>query len=536
MSTTLNLPFKRFVAQVSSAPARSKSSYIALMNENLERLKSCPWREASDVSASLSGHDFTAHTQFSDAYDAYKLTGNYETVNMTEIAYAGMAAYRFKIPVSATSGGVRVTSVSLPVSRDRFLKNGMHLAAVLSASAEPSADWDTVRGSGATAASSVLAQSAATLMEGSAGATTVTIDLSGVSSGNPAEYLWVYVTLEDYTDRWEMYNAKEKRLYAIEGSAMIAGRGSSVTFDGSVTADVADAYFSATPLICDITQQEWAFNGGTVSADQLGMFGGLLRTFYTSAVLFSESAPLTELVVRLDRLRGVVLFSGDQNPLGASAPISTPIGEIGVIGGVRLPVRQTGSDYAADMTMFYNLYCAVARHYDQAMSGLDGVSGNAFANAWVVFRYLAYCVPPGKTEYRSMNIEFNGSRTVTSGFSCDLLVWRTTSADVFGPFGSAALAALAGSPAFFTGGSDSISGSFTSDGPVNVTAQASFCKRVDLSAITAQTSHVAVDLDTTVFPGDALIFVLVPSLKLRTTVNGNGELVLDLGQPYISFA
>ena len=100
-TTTLKLPFKRFVAQVSSAPARSKSSYLALMAENLEALKKCPWREAAVVPVSLTGHDFTASTQFSDAYDAFKLTGNYETANMTEIAYAGMAAYRFKIPASA---------------------------------------------------------------------------------------------------------------------------------------------------------------------------------------------------------------------------------------------------------------------------------------------------------------------------------------------------------------------------------------------------------------------------------------------------
>ena len=249
-TTTLKLPFKRFVAQVSSAPARSKSSYLALMAENLEALKKCPWREAAAVPVSLTGHDFTASTQFSDAFDAFKLTGNYETATMTEIAYAGMAAYRFKIPESAKTGSVPVASVSLPVSRDRFLKDGLHVAAAFSASAEPSADWETIRGSGALAASSVLAQSAATLMEGSADATTVTLDLSGVSSGNPAAYLWVYVTLEDYTDRWTMYNAKEKRLYAIEGSAMLAGGSAEVTFGDAVTADSdgAEARYRTTPI------------------------------------------------------------------------------------------------------------------------------------------------------------------------------------------------------------------------------------------------------------------------------------------------
>ena len=35
----MKLPFKRFIAQASTAPARSKSSYLAMMAENLEELK-----------------------------------------------------------------------------------------------------------------------------------------------------------------------------------------------------------------------------------------------------------------------------------------------------------------------------------------------------------------------------------------------------------------------------------------------------------------------------------------------------------------
>ena len=237
-TTTLKLPYKRFIAQVSTGAPRSKSTYLALMAENLVALQACPWREAADVPASLTGHDFTAQTQFSDAYDAFKLTGNYNTSTMTEIAYAGMAAYRFTVPAAAISGSVPVTSVSLPISRDRFEKSGVHLAVALSNSATPSTDWATVRGSGDLAASSQLAQTtAANLMAGAPGAGTVAVDLSGVSSGNPATYLWVYVTLEDYSDHWEMYNAHEKRLYAIEGSAMLSADRAEAVFNGELNAD-----------------------------------------------------------------------------------------------------------------------------------------------------------------------------------------------------------------------------------------------------------------------------------------------------------
>lgn len=239
MSTTLKLPFKRFIAQVSTGAPRSKGAYRALMDENVAALKECEWREAADVPASLTGHDFTAKTQFADAYDAFKLTGNYDTSAMTEIAYAGMAAYRFTVPASArTGGGVPVASIALPVSRDRFEKSGVHLAVVLSDSETPSMDWDVVRGTGSLSLSSQLEQmDVANLMAGAPEEDTVTVSLSGVSIGNPSAYIWVYVTLENYTDTWEMYNTKEKRLYAIEGSAMLAGGSAEFIFDGTVTAD-----------------------------------------------------------------------------------------------------------------------------------------------------------------------------------------------------------------------------------------------------------------------------------------------------------
>ena len=46
MATTLNLPYVRFVRQVSNGTARSKYAYKAMMSENLAALKSAPWRRA----------------------------------------------------------------------------------------------------------------------------------------------------------------------------------------------------------------------------------------------------------------------------------------------------------------------------------------------------------------------------------------------------------------------------------------------------------------------------------------------------------
>ena len=238
-ATTLNLPYTRFVAQVSTAPARSKSTYLALMEENLAALQKCPWKEAADVPAALADHDFTASTHLSSAYDAFKMTGNYSASTMTEIAYAGMAAYRFKIPDSASA--VALSSISIPVSRDRYLKSGVRVVAVLSDSATPSADWDVVRGSGGILLSAQLPQTAAYLLAGAPGKDT--LELAASSFAGLAEtghaYLWIYLTLEDYTEHWDMYSANEQRLYAVEGSAMLVGGSAEFTFAGEVTADAA---------------------------------------------------------------------------------------------------------------------------------------------------------------------------------------------------------------------------------------------------------------------------------------------------------
>lgn len=237
-STTMKLPFKRFVAQVSTGEPRPKSSYIALMAENLEALKACPWREAADIPAALVDHDFRKASHFSDAYDAFKMTGAWDAKAQKEVAFAGMAAYRFAIPAAAAA--VAISSVTLPISRDRFLKGGVHVAAALSGDETPSANWSVVTGQGA---DGYLANDAANIVESrpADGALTITsADLASLSATGMA-YLWIYVTLEDYTDWWDQYSATEARQYAIEGSGMLVGDAAEVTFAGAVTPDEGPA-------------------------------------------------------------------------------------------------------------------------------------------------------------------------------------------------------------------------------------------------------------------------------------------------------
>ena len=237
-SATHNLPFKRFVAQVSTGTARPKSSFIALMAENLEALKACPWSEAADgADGSLVKHDFGALSHFYDGYDAFKMTGAWTSSSQTEIAFAGMAAYRFKIPDAASS--VALSSISLPISRDRFLKGGVHLAVALSDDETPSADWDVVRGTDAISASAQLSNTAGYLTAAQPADGNVTLAAADFASlaETGYDYLWVYVTLEDYTDWWDKYTADDDRRYAIEGSAMLVGCSTTATFASAVAAD-----------------------------------------------------------------------------------------------------------------------------------------------------------------------------------------------------------------------------------------------------------------------------------------------------------
>lgn len=238
MAATLKLPFARFIAQTSSAPAQPKATYKALASRNALALQSCEWRDKPVAEkACLALHDFKA-THLSDAYDAYLMTGNYDAAASTEIAYAGMAAYRFTLPAAYISGSQTLVSMSLPIVRDRFLLPGVRVVAVLSDSATPSSSWSVVHGDSSPAAveTEYLKNSAENIRASFDASGALELDLAGADS-TKKPYLWIYLTVEDYTATWTMYSEKEARLYAIEGSVMIVGEDAAVTFSASVTPD-----------------------------------------------------------------------------------------------------------------------------------------------------------------------------------------------------------------------------------------------------------------------------------------------------------
>ena len=571
MATTLNLPCVRFVKRVTNGALFSKYSYLSMMAQNAAALESAPWRMAgtpvrevtmpvnkvtqTDAEYDESGvmtkaPSFTAFT--SDVFDAYQQGGDARAETAMMCGYAGCVAYRFKMPDSASS--VPLESVSLLISRDRYCRAGVRVAVVLSNDATPSDNWAVVRGTGSGAIVSAhtssdvdgvaswgfMAQSdIGNLISSRAAESTLTFNSSTFAAlaTTGKAYLWVYLSLEDYTSYWTMYNATDPRYYSIEGSARLVSSASSFVFSGTVTGDT-DAWTQAAPMTHDVPTAHIVATDQGITPAQLSRYGSLVRTRMSSAALFADSNSPVSIALAVERLNAKPMFDGDVYPFGETAPISMPHAEMGVIAGTRQPLQidSTSGEYVRTDTTPFKIYVEIAHYGSAALpGGFDGANGNAYANAWIGWRYRPYCVPSGKQSYTRMKITV-GSCTVSSGMYCDLLIWKTTSAAAYGPFYTAALAALAGNPAFFTGSASSVSGTFTGDGEdaVSVTASASLIQRLDFSGVT--TGDHVFDLDSAVKPGEVLIFV--PSVKIGThdATNQADKISFDIDQPFVYFA
>ena len=572
MSTTLNLPCVRFVKRVTNGALFSKYSYLSMMAQNAAALESAPWRMAetpirevtmpvnkvtqTDAEYDESGvmtksPSFTAFT--SDAFDAYQQGGDARAETAMMCGYAGCVAYRFNMPASASS--VPLESISLLISRDRYCRAGVRVAVVLSNDAAPSNDWAVVRGTGSGAIVSAhtsseddgvaswgfLAQSEiGNLISSRAAESTLVFTASSFPAlaTTGKTYLWVYLTLEDYTSFWLMYNAKEPRYYSIEGSARLVAAASSFVFSSTVTGD-AESWTQAQPMTQDLPLAHMYVTEQGITPAQLTRYGSLLLTRMASAALFTDSNSPVSIALAASGLKSKAMFDGNTYPFGQTAPISMKHAEMGIIAGTRQPLEidaVSGNYFRADTTTF-KIYAEIA-HYGSPLlpGGFDGANGDAYANAWIAWRYRPYCVPSGKQSYTRMKITVGASCNVSQGMYCDLLVWKTASPDCYGPFYTAAFAALAGNPAFFTGSASSVSGTFTGDGEdaVSVTASASLIQRLDFSVVA--TGDYVFDLDSAVKPGEVLIFV--PSVKIGThdASNQADKISFDIDQPSIYFA
>ena len=438
--STLNLPCVRFVKRVTNGALLSKYSYLSMMAQNAAALESAPWRMAgtpirevtmpvnkvtqTDAEYDESGvmtksPSFTAFTN--EAFDAYQQGGDARAETAMMCGYAGCVAYRFKMPDSASS--VPLESVSLLISRDRYCRAGVRVAVALSDSATPSDDWAVVRGEGSGA---IVSPSTASDVAGVASWGFLAQDgIGNLISSRAAEsalvftassfpalavtgkaYLWVYLTLEDYTSYWTMYNATDPRYYSIEGSARLVAAASSFTFASTVTGD-AESWTQAYHMTSDLRGMHMVATEQKITPAQLARYGSILRTRMTSAAFFTDSNSSVPLALAVDKLAAMALFDGDQYPFGKTAPISMRHSEIGKIGGTRMPLvldPQSGNYQSSD-SLSFDVYAEIAHYGSPSLpGGFDGADGKGYANAWIAWRYRPYCVPSGKQFYSRMKI------------------------------------------------------------------------------------------------------------------------------------
>ena len=161
--TTINLPYSRFVRQVSNGAARTKYSYQAMQSDLLAALKVATWKAANcalnevttvvnkvtetdravdaETGEETSAPSYTVYLQ--DRFDAFKQGGDAQTDTASFCGYAGLAAYRFKLP---SDYAANIKSVSMRFSAARYLRSGLRVVVVLSDDAVPSDDWSTIRG------------------------------------------------------------------------------------------------------------------------------------------------------------------------------------------------------------------------------------------------------------------------------------------------------------------------------------------------------------------------------------------------------
>ncbi len=228
MSTTHTLDYVRFTRQGNTEPIALLSTEVAA-RQAYTLLQSAFWKEETDKNASFPARAavLESGTPFS-LFDAYKYCGDY--ADGKQKAYAGAVAYRFQIPAEALTGTVaEVVSVAVPLYVDRWLFDGVRIAAYVSDDETPPASWATVRDGDA----KLSARLPMTYTEDDPPKRVVVEKNGTMTVTMPADldskkYLYVMVTLEDY---------ESVRGFWIEGAGLLIGGENVVTFDRSVTAD-----------------------------------------------------------------------------------------------------------------------------------------------------------------------------------------------------------------------------------------------------------------------------------------------------------
>lgn len=554
--TTINLPYARFVRQVSNGAARTKYSYQAMQSDLLAALKVATWKAAdcalnevttvvnkvtetdravdAETGEETSAPSYTVYLQ--DRFDAFKQGGDAQTDTASFCGYAGLAAYRFKLP---SDYAANIKSVSMRFSAARYLRSGLRVVVVLSDDAVPSDDWSTIRGESVGAIVSASTESDAdgvrswgfasqesvnTLIESRAREETMTFgasDFPALGTQNRHAFLWIYVSIEDYEDWWTLYDVRTPRYYSIEGSATLVGSSVAVTFADTVVADgveweeiqkhVTEGY----PVLAGNTATDAPWN----DRDTLAAFGAKFSCpTWQSGMYIHHVGETGGSAAFVGRSAGIMSkfhdeesspyfsFAGRKN-IEASSGNDVPYADMSRFCGVmaQRAWSETGSRFEGNCDIEYSVSASFAsnpRHKSEPR-----VSGVRYA-AYLGFSICPYIVPAGLSKCSRMRyrIEWFTGYGIRAGVN----VWRCRSRDVRGPFFAALIQAFSTVPNIYTAEASTVEASMAGDG--SATSQMTVSGKSDLIGYVPPpnvdgTEYIAdVKLSSTVVPGDVLIF------------------------------
>lgn len=500
MGSKLKLPCTRFTRQVSNGISLSKYGYIGMMQQNAEAIKSAAWRKAScriddvaltvnkvtqsdgawDADAGVWSKQPTYTAFLKDNYDCFKQGGDAVKETGTFCGYLGMAAYRFTLP---TVNPGAIDELKLMIQRDRYLRSGVRVAIEINSSAVPSDDWSVIRGekSGmyatpASAASGVtgvaswgfLGQHEVPWLLASRAmdeALTVTADeYAGLADAETCKYLWVYMSIEDMADHWDMYSASEPRYYSIEGSATLISACCEFSFStdaeapdfedeaadevewGAVselfTGNASDNYAGDVEILDTIAQVccfgKFAFCHG------LSVFAGPWGYRENTGTLWDMMA----------RSEGCLLLDAKdrttgENAVGIGKPdLYLPPSKMFKLGGLPVTAADSGG-------VFFYL-----RHKSLGADTPSMKGFSEYAGAQMYMGAIGVQVPTSKSSYTRFRMFAPYLKTAVN-CKVSVNVWKSKSLSLGGMFGQVAVQALMADPAFFTGEKKSVSGSAT---------------------------------------------------------------------------
>lgn len=392
--STINLEYTRFVKQTSNGSARSKYGYLGMQQELLNQIETTPWKQASCannlvglVTNKVTETDEVKDEQgvivkpasytalLKDNFDAFKQGADANKDDATFCGYSGAVCYRFTLPENYNSN---ISNVHMKIAASRYLRSGVRVAMELRTSPYPSDDWAVIRGDNLDAIVTehetsdvqgvlswgVLGQKDAnTLLQSQAREGDIEFDsekFPQLGTSTRYAYLFVYLTIEDMTDYWVLYDNNTPRYYSIEGSAMIIGSTFNVTFDGEVSPSTTkwyDSFFITHDMVLPNVEYSPKGDVGEGYVNEWGNFvKGIMRSemFAMRGIRddngaghpsLKDAGVSMSILQRFDKFPRKEMFDFEGDDI-STAPENAPLVEdFGVFAGIKAGYSRTGSKW-----------------------------------------------------------------------------------------------------------------------------------------------------------------------------------------------